>query len=298
LLEDNPFYRESPEMGPVQPELGPLSGGGYEDAEPDAAPSGRASGLPPDAATQGPAGVSTYTSVPDIAGASREDASGMLAASDKLNLWSVAAVIAVVMMLRQSGAFENALARISGFLRRFALLALAMLFAAAFSIFTLPYAFKTGVSGDINALAMLEFGVVIFLNATSVVCLAAVFLRAKGLIRGEAAAFPGIKFLQLSLWTFLLCALLFLFFTESNIAFMALYCFAFLNAAAMFAKLGAAELSSLEKWIPAAIGLQLALVGSLVGVYAVLMAGAVLAGAPLSSPDDRKRFVRILGKMV
>ena len=300
MLEDNPFYRETPETEPPAPEYDPLPEAPYDDAG-----SGADMPVPVADQPQGAAGqpghspgVSPYASVPGIAEAPREPASGMLALGDKLDLWAAFALVLVVATLRHSEAFENALGRILKFLRRFALPALALLFAAAFSVFTMPYLFGTGVSGDINALSMLEFGAAIFLNATSLALIAAEFFKARSAAGGGPAEFPGIRFLQLSLWTFLLCALLFLFFTESKIAFMALYFFSLLNAAAMFSRLGAAELKALGKFTPISAGLQLALVGSLVGICAVAIAGALIAGAPLSSPDERKRLGRMLGRMI
>jgi hypothetical protein len=302
MLEDNPFYRENPDM-PEQfgefasPEMDEDSM--VEDTAPDTAPPEQVSETPPESSATGSlpsTGVSTYASVPAIGSEARCDA-GMLRAYDKLNLWSVLAVVVLLAVAARGEKFEGFLARVAKFLRKYAVLWLAALFGATLAAFTFPRALGTGVSGDISLFAMLEFGLAVFLNATAATFLAVSCLRRRGMLADEPTSLAGVKFLQMSLWTFLASALLFLFFTESRIAFVTLYVFAVANAWLMFSKVDGADLRSLDKAVSLFIGLQIALLGSLTGIYLVLMAGAVVAGYSLASTDGRRRLARIFRRM-
>ncbi|MDR1476701.1 MAG: hypothetical protein LBI17_01070 [Rickettsiales bacterium] len=298
MLEDNPFYRESSDV--PEPAEAPEYSDMDDDAAPDTAPPEQTSETPPESSATGTlpsAGVATYTSVPDI-GSDAPCAAGTLRAYDKLNLWSVLAVVALLVAAAKGGRFESAVNRVARFLRKYALLSLAALFGAALMAFTFPRALGAGVSGDMSLFAMLEFGFVVFLNATSSAYFAVSYLRRRDARGDGPVSFDGVKFLQMSMWTFLASALLFLFFTESRIAFMAFYAIAAANAWLMFSKLCGADLRSLDRTMPASIGMQLAILGSLTGMYLILMAGAVLAGRSLASPDERRRVARILKRMV
>jgi hypothetical protein len=288
-MEDNPFILENTDETPSL-EL-------PSDEESNETAESKIGGIK-DEIPMPSSGVSTYTSVPAIGGGAPDCDFRTLTSWDKLNLWSVIIAVAFIALFHAHEIFQAAVRRTAGYMKKYAAAITTILLALTFAIFSKPDFFKTGISGNINIFTLIEFSAIIILGATTLTYTLAKAMCERNIIfKDREASFAGMKFLLWSSWTFLLTSILFLFFTESEIAFITLFIFACGNAAVMLIKPDLNALKGLKKLTAISIALQIALLGSLLGIYLIAAAGAAFAGECLSLEDNR-RIKNILKSLV
>ena len=145
-----------------------------------------------------------------------------------------------------------------------------------FILFLYPRLLGTGISGKLDLFTMIEFAVIISINATIFTFLSFRFLRDKKIIFKKQKTFSGIAFLEKSLITFSSTSLLFFFFTESQVALSLLYFFIVLTALFFFINKKDEEISEYNNLYFTLQSLQIAIIGGLSGLYTIMFVGTLL----------------------
>ena len=244
-------------------------------------------------------GVSTYISVPDITQEKQICNLKMLTPWDKINMWTVFLFVVITLIFFGKESFINLTKKITKYIRKFSFL-INLIFISLFTaIFLYPQSFNSGISGDINLFTMFEFALTIILNSALTMYIITKYLKGKNVIlKDNQVSFSGISFLKKSMWTFTLTSLLFFFFTEAKIAFIILYIVSSLTSLVIFNQFDFTKLKSLKIFSALMLSLQLFLIGSLVGIFSILLLGTILSGIYLSDFSENKKLLKILKNFI
>ncbi|MDR3126082.1 MAG: hypothetical protein LBT92_00430 [Rickettsiales bacterium] len=268
MAEDNPFIvDEGPRELPI--DLGPAP-----DAVPEGAASGTEAGYAQEEAADAVAPqTAAYVPVPGIC-ETRLAAGQQGGFADKADAWAAAALaVALVFSLRRG--HDGFLARTGAFLRRFSWLAFVFVAAAAYAAFAYPAQLRVGVPGALGFLALAEFTALLSLAAAGMAVSSVHFFKRRA--NGWSVEFAGERYLFGSIGVMFLTSFMLLLFTESSIAFGALFVLAFAAAFFFFARPGNSRVSGMPALSVACIGAAVAVSGSLAGMSLLCVFGAALA---------------------
>lgn len=232
-------------------------------------------------------GVSTYVSIPDIQEEKQLCDNNFLTVWDKINMWSaiILVVIALIFFTRKS--FANLMKTVTNIFEKYKAVLNIIFLVFTFYIFLYPTFFNNGISGKMNILSMIEFVAFIIINSALFTYIAMKHLKGKNkVLKDKAVVFSGIFFLKRSLWIFTLTATLFFFFTETELAFSFLYAFSFLTSIITFNQLDFTKLNEIHKLTYIMLAIQIIIIGSLLGLYPVLIIGSILTGYYLSDKNE------------
>lgn len=232
-------------------------------------------------------GVSTYVSIPDIQEEKQLCDNNFLTVWDKINMWSaiILVVIALIFFTRKS--FTNLIKKITNIFEKYKFILNIFFLIFTVYIFLYPTFFNNGISGKINIFTMLEFVAFIIINSALLTYIAIKYLKGKNKVfKDRNVVFSGIFFLKRSLWIFTLTAILFFFFTETELAFSFLYFCSFLTSIITFNQLDFTKLNEISKLPYIMLSIQIIIIGSLLGLYPVLIAGSILTGYYLSDKNE------------
>lgn len=244
-------------------------------------------------------GVSTYVSIPDIKEEKQLCNLNMLTIWDKINMWTVFLSLAIVIIFFGKKSFNKAMEKITNFLYKYQFIGTVLFFILTMEIFLHPTFFNSGISGDINFFTMSEFVLFILSNSALLTYLIVKYLKKKNVIlKDKDVSFAGISFLKKSMWIFTLTGILFFFFTESKIAFITLYILSFLTLIITFNQIDFTKLTSIKKLSNTLISMQIFLIGSLLGLYLIIVLGALLIGYYLSNEDENKNLKTIIKDII
>ncbi|MGN0929926.1 MAG: hypothetical protein ACI4N3_04765 [Alphaproteobacteria bacterium] len=244
-------------------------------------------------------GVSTYISIPDIKKENQSCNLNMLTIWDKINMWTVFLSVVIVLIFFTRKSFKKLMEKISKFIEKYQFILNLLFLGFTMTVFLHPTFFNSGISGNINIFTMIEFVLFIILNSSLFTYLTIRFFKRKNFIfKDKDVSFSGISFLKKSMWVFTLTGILFFFFTESKIAFITLYIISLITLIIMFNQVDFTKLNSLTYFPYILFTLQIFLMGSLLGVYLILIIGTILTGYYLSNKDENKNLKNILKSLI
>ena len=244
-------------------------------------------------------GVATYVSIPDINDTAPKCDYNLLTNYDKVNIWTSFFFIVFLILFMKREKFDNIISKITKFITNHQILLNLIFLITTMGIFLYPRFFNTGISGDINIFTMIEFSIFILLNASCFMYLKIRKLKSKNFIlKDKEVDFAGMSFLKRSLWIFSITGLLFFFLTESKIAFIILYLLSSLALSFSYIKLDVKGLNAIKNLNIIFLSFQLFLIGSLLGIYVLLLTGSILTGYYLSNKDNTKKLYKIMKSII
>lgn len=244
-------------------------------------------------------GVSTYVSIPDIKEEKQLCNLNMLTIWDKINMWTVFLATVIILILFSKKSFNKAMEKITNILYKYKFIETILFFILTMAIFLHPTFFNSGISGDISFFTMSEFVLFIISNSALLTYIIVKHLKKKNFIfKDKDISFAGISFLKKSMWIFTLTGILFFFFTESKIAYITLYILSFFTLIITFNQIDFTKLNSIKKLIYLLISMQLFLIGSLLGLYLIIVIGSLFIGYYLSNPDENKNLKTIIKNII
>lgn len=244
-------------------------------------------------------GVSTYISIPDIKKEEKICNLNMLTVWDKINMWTVFLSVAIVLIFFTRNSFKKLINKLSIYMGKYQFILNLLLLCFTMTVFLHPTFFNSGISGDINIFTMIEFALFIILNSSLFTYLVVKFFKRRNFIfKDKGVSFSGIYFLKRSMWIFMLTSILFFFFTESKIAFIVLYFISCLTLMITFNQIDFTKLNTLVNFSYMLFAFQIFLIGSLLGIYLILIIGSILTGYYLSNKDDNHTLLTTLKNII
>lgn len=242
-------------------------------------------------------GVSTYTEIPDITKENISCDSNLINMADKFNLWLVLITIILLLVNAKKKRFANIAEKFTNFISKHSIMISFVALVLITTIFSYPKFFRTGISGKLDIITMLEFSIFTLINSAFITTTAITKAREKNILfKNKTYNFSGISFLIKSLISFSFTGWLFFLFTESQIALGLFYFFIMLTTLIFVLHQNHETLDEYKKLKYIIVALQISLIGTLTEVYIVLLIGAILTGLYFPDAKDTIKFLRNKGK--
>lgn len=242
-------------------------------------------------------GVSTYTEIPDITKENISCDSNLINMADKFNLWLVLITIILLLVNAKKKRFANIAEKFTNFISKHSVMISFVALVLITTIFSYPKFFRTGISGKLDIITMLEFSIFTLINSAFITTTAITKAKEKNILfKNKTYNFSGISFFIKSLISFSFTGWLFFLFTESQIALGLFYFFIMLTTLIFVLHQNHETLDEYKKLKYIIVALQISLIGTLTEVYIVLLIGAILTGLYFPDVKDTIKFLRNKGK--